>query len=51
MLPLAQASVIGFYFAIATIDEGGVTPIHAPGAGFFFCLLFLVVAVVTYLLR
>lgn len=49
--PLGQASVLGFYGAIATIDGAGLAPIHAPGAIFFFVLLFIITVALTLVMR
>lgn len=51
MHPLAQASVLGFLAAIATIDGAGYPALHSIGAVFFFVVLYLVAAVVTLVAR
>ena len=51
VFPVAQASIIGFYCAIATIDGKGTTPIHGPGAVIFFIILFICVGYITFVLR
>ena len=48
--PLAQVSIVGFYFAVATIDGHGTTPIHGPGAVFFFIVLFVCLGYVTFIM-
>lgn len=48
---LAQASIIGFYCAIGTIDGAGYPNIHSIGAVFFFIVLFLISFVSTLVLR
>ena len=48
---LAQISVLGFYFAVATIDAKGTTSIHGPGAVFFFVVLFIALGYVSYILK
>lgn len=42
-----EASVLGFYGAIATIDEKGTPPIHGIGAVFFFILLYIIATSIT----
>lgn len=49
--PWAHLSVLGLYFAVATIDGQGTTSIHGPGAVFFFVSLFIVLGAVTMVLR
>ena len=51
VFPLAQISVVGFYCAIATIDSAGTTSIHAPGAIFYFIVLFIIVGYITFILQ
>jgi hypothetical protein len=48
---LAQASVLGFLAAIATIDGAGYPALHSIGAVFFFVLLFLIAILVTLVAR
>jgi hypothetical protein len=47
----AQASVLGFYGAVATIDGAGYPIIHLIGSIFFFLFLYVVAGAMTIVLR
>jgi hypothetical protein len=46
-----EASVLGFYGAIATIDASKRPPIHGIGAVFFFILLYVISTSLTLVIR
>ena len=51
LFPVAQVSVLGLYFATATIDGAGTTAIHGPGAVIYFIVLFICVGYITFILH
>lgn len=51
LYPIGEASVLGFYAAIATIDGNGLPHIHTIGATFFFVSLFIITFTVTITMR